>query len=123
LETNRPLYMTRRGRDYSLTYDDSDLPSHYGWKTEANLEQLQRRYDALKRGASSTTADSDKQLAGQAVKVIGSLDEQGRWISRFAGEPLVGQPKFREGEQYIASAVFARNLELLSRYVEVSSER
>ncbi|MEQ8788490.1 MAG: pectate lyase [Pirellulaceae bacterium] len=122
LETNRPLYMTRRGRDYSLTYDDSDLPSHYGWKTEANLDELQRRYAALKNG-SPAVADTSAPLAAQAADVIRSLDDQGRWMSRFAGEPLVGQPKFREGEQYLASEVFSRNLELLSKFLEADRER
>ena len=28
LKTNRPLYMARRGDEYSLTYDDSKLPDH-----------------------------------------------------------------------------------------------
>ncbi|MFN9911154.1 MAG: polysaccharide lyase, partial [Pirellulaceae bacterium] len=33
LQTNRPLYMRRAGEDYRLTYEDADLPGHYGWKT------------------------------------------------------------------------------------------
>ncbi|MGI9430073.1 MAG: pectate lyase, partial [Bythopirellula sp.] len=46
LKTNRPLYMTRRGDRYTLTYDDSNLPSHYGWKTESRLEELGKQYAA-----------------------------------------------------------------------------
>ena len=38
-------------------------------------------------------------------------------MSTYAGERLVGQPKFKPGEQYLASAVFSRNLELLSDFV------
>ncbi|MCP4175080.1 MAG: hypothetical protein GY758_30395 [Fuerstiella sp.] len=37
LRTNRPLYMERREKAYSLTRDDSRLPGHYGWIT--NLDQ------------------------------------------------------------------------------------
>ncbi|WP_315940515.1 hypothetical protein [Gimesia alba] len=48
LKTNRPLYMTRRGKKYSLTYDDSDLPRHYGWKIESHLTSLQREFNTLK---------------------------------------------------------------------------
>ena len=40
LKTNKPLYMNRQGSVYSLTYDDSRLPSHYGWKVENRLQQL-----------------------------------------------------------------------------------
>ena len=40
LKTNRPLYMTRDGDEYSLTYDDSMLPDHYGWKVNARLPAI-----------------------------------------------------------------------------------
>jgi hypothetical protein len=50
-------------------------------------------------------------------KIIAALDAEGRWISRFSGEPLVGQPKFKTGEEYVASAVFAENVEKLARYL------
>lgn len=123
LESNRPLYMTRRGRDYTLTYDDSDLPSHYGWKTESLLPQLSARYQALKSEARGATALDDRgRLAARAAAALGSLDDQGRWISRFSGEPLVGQPKFKDGEPYIASAVFAKNLHTLSEYIEATGK-
>ncbi len=45
------------------------------------------------------------------------LDNQGRWISEFTGQPLVGQPKFKMGDRFISSAVFSHNLESLSTFV------
>lgn len=35
LGTNRPLFMTR---GYALTYEDDDLPTHYGFKVVATLD-------------------------------------------------------------------------------------
>ena len=51
------------------------------------------------------------------AKIIADLDDQGRWISTYAGERLVGQPKFKPGFQYLDSAVFCRNVETLSAYL------
>jgi hypothetical protein len=50
-------------------------------------------------------------------KIIGDLDAEGRWISTYAGERLVGQPKFASGFRYLSSDVFIRNVERLSEYI------
>ena len=121
LRTNKPLYMVRRGRVYTLTYDDSDLPGHYGWKIESRLGRIEARHNELRRADSSArTARHDGGLEEEVRRIIKSLDEQGRWISTYRGEPLVGQPKFRPGSTYIASAVFSRNIEILSEYLVAS---
>jgi len=102
LRTNKPLYMDTR---YQLTYDDSDAPSHYGWKQESRLDRI------------------EKQLKGEGpelpprvdpAKIVSSLDGEGRWISTYNGEGLVGQPKFARGFAYLSSAVFSANLEVLA---------
>ena len=118
LRTNRPLYMQRRGKVYSLTHDDSNLPKHYGWKTESRLDEIAARYDALTQGPRKSIAPrSAVDLATRVRSAIASLDSKGRWISTFQDEPLVGAPKFRPGDRYISSAVFSDNLRLLSEYL------
>jgi hypothetical protein len=122
LKTNRPLYMTRRNDEYSLTYDDSDLPDHYGWKVASRLEAIEAEFLALQRDAAKARGQKSevrgqRALSDEVRAIIAALDEQGRWISTYSGEPLVGQPKFRMGEQYLSSAVFSRNLETLSKYL------
>jgi hypothetical protein len=47
-------------------------------------------------------------------KVIAGLDQEGRSVSEYASERLVGQPKFEKGFKYLSSAVFARNVEVLA---------
>jgi PelA/Pel-15E family pectate lyase len=118
LKTNKPLYMTRRGDEYTLTYDDANLPDHYGWKVDSRLDAIERDYHALRRGRDSETKPLSKQdLERQARQAIGELDEQGRWVSTYRGERLVGQPKFPANFQFLNSDVFSRNVERLSEYL------
>ena len=118
LKTNKPLYMFRRGDVYTLTYDDSDLPGHYSWKCDSRLDDIEKQYDQLinhipAESKGNMTADFEEQI----MKIIKSLDKKGRWISMYQGEMLIGRPKFKLGYPYIASAVFSRNLEILSEYL------
>jgi len=118
LKTNKPLYMFRRGKVYSLTYDDSNLPSHYDWKTDFRLAEMETKYNQLKRNAGPTiSGQSSSDLAQRVRQIIDDLDGQGRWLSTYQGEPLVGQPKFKLNTRYIASEVFGRNIETLSEYL------
>jgi hypothetical protein len=118
LRTNRPLYMHSKGGIYSLSYDDSDMPAHYGWKAASQLDELGRACEAARRGgprpAKATRAED---LASSASRIVRDLDEQGRWISTYDGDMIVGQPKFETGYRYISSEVFSRNLETLSEYL------
>ncbi len=115
LKTNRPLYMQRRGDVYTLTYDDSDLPAHYGWKVDARVEQISAAYQRLLAAA---TRDAQAAARAPAVRaILEQLDEHGRWVSMYEGERLVGQPKFAVNSRYLASAVFSRNLQALSEFL------
>jgi PelA/Pel-15E family pectate lyase len=118
LKTNRPLYMTGRGDSYELTYDDSDLPAHYGWKWASRLDEFEREYAALKgRGPRTPDAPSREDLGRRALRAIRDLDDQGRWISTYRDDRIVGQPKFKPDYRYISSEVFSRNVEALSEYL------
>jgi hypothetical protein len=114
LRTNRPLYMNAQ---YELTYDDSAVPAHYGWKVPSRLEVIERSYEASRRGSPDEDPRPLQALEAEVRTVIAELDAQGRWISVYAGQRLVGQPKFAEGFRYLSSAVFSRNVEVLSEYL------
>jgi len=118
LRTNRPLYMKRKGKIYSITHDDSNLPGHYGWKARY-------RFDPV-RAACERVAAGDKlpvqapPSAARIREILESLDKQGRWISvAKKGERLVGQARFAEGERYLSSEVFSNHLSDLSRNLGV----
>lgn len=124
LRTNRPLYMFRRGEVYTLTYDDSKLPKHYGWKIDSRLGKIAEQYNKLKRNiGTAAEPQSPVNLEQQVRNVTKKLDGQGRWISIYRGEQLVGQPKFKLNSSYISSAVFSRNVELLSEYMIATKNR
>ena len=110
LSSNRPLYMNRTGKQYHLTYDDSDLPDHYGWKIDDRTAALGRMFNRAKAGIAPHGSPSPKELAARAKQAIESLDDQGRWISRFDGQRLVGQAKMPVGTEYLSSAVFGKNM-------------
>lgn len=112
LTTSKPLYMDGA---YRLTYDDSAAPAHYGWKQPAGFAQIEKEYAAVRTGM--PPAKSGPVSAARVREIVQALDAEGRWISTYAGEHLVGQPKFAPGFKYVSSEVFARNVEMLSQYL------
>jgi hypothetical protein len=118
LKTNKPLYMFRRGDVYTLTYDDSDLPSHYAWKINSRLDKLEARYNRLKHNPVTTKASlTAKDMEQQARQINKDLDEKGRWLSTYHGESFAGQLKLKPNTPYISSRVFSQNIETLSEYL------
>ncbi len=114
-KTNKPLYMNAK---YELTYDDSAVPGHYGWKQPAHFKQIQSDYEAAKAGTPTIAKTrTTKQLVTDVRRVLKDLDTDSRWVSVYAGERLVGQPKFANGFRYLSSDVFSRNVETLSEFL------
>jgi len=116
LQTNRPLYMTRIGDKYTLTYDDARLPDHYGWKIESRVPELVAQYKRLK--ADGPGDSSATPAASEVRRVIRALDDRGRWIETYDGERLVGQPKMSPGTRYLSSEAFSRNVTTLSEFLK-----
>lgn len=121
LKTNKPLYFTKT---YELTYDDSDMPTHYGFKLDGKLDQLRREYDTVAELSDKGLADrrdpkpsrpkSSSSLEAQVKKLIESLDDRGAWVDdgqlRYHGK---GDPTRR----IIDSQTFIKNVGTLSRYL------
>lgn len=117
LQSNKPLYMNRDGEKYFLTYDDAKLPDHYGWKTASRLDEIERRYESAKQ--SNVTGVLTLWDEQAMRRTVAALDAEGRWIDVYAGERLVGQPKFAAGAKYLSSETFSKNLERLATYLTV----
>jgi hypothetical protein len=113
LKTDRPLYMDS---SYRLTYDDSDAPSHYGWKNRPRLDAIERAYNDARAGV-DRPARANVPGEADVRRILAELDDEGRWVSAFAGERLLGRPKLATGERYLSTAVFCRNVEALSDYL------
>jgi PelA/Pel-15E family pectate lyase len=112
LKTNKPLYMDTK---YQLTYSDSDVPAHYGWKVPSRLDKIERAYKEFDKPVLTKPKIVDPAKVRQ---ILADLDAEGRWISIYHGEKLTGQPKFAEGQKYLASEVFVKNVEVLSEYLK-----
>ncbi|MEO1526827.1 MAG: pectate lyase [Planctomycetota bacterium] len=134
LKTNRPLFMKRNGKQYSLTYSDADLPKHYGWKTASRVDELTQLYNDVRfedGGLDLREAErflrpfiitdirrlptGDATRADEVSAVLSGLDEHGRWVSTYNGERLVGQAKMPVGAKYLSSEIFSSNLRVLAR--------
>ncbi len=84
LQTNKPLYFTK---DYVLTYDDSDMPTHYGFKVGGgSLDRMQAEYEKLaaegppaKKQPKRESVKFTSGVAAEAAKVAQALDERGAW--------------------------------------------
>lgn len=115
LQTNKPLYMTR---EYQLTYSGDDVPTHYGFKVDSKVENLQKQYEAVRAAGAKPAAKKPGKPSERVVReILASLDDQGRWITSKDGQRLVGQPKFSDDEKFLSSAVFSKNLTVLANFV------
>lgn len=121
LKTNRPLYFNTK---YELTYDDSDLPTHYGFKVENRVESLQARYEKLKALTSNELralaqkeqAQRERQAPSAAAveKIIAAMNERGAWVEKGRLRYIKNVPA---EQNLILSQTFSHNLEQLSRFL------
>ncbi len=121
LQTNKPLYFTKQ---YVLTYDDGDVPTHYAFKISSRLDNLAQQYDRLAKLSPQELAALRNQkqerpkvtsgLEKQVRAVIAALDDRGAWVEdgqlRYHG-------KADDTRRVIDSRTFIKNVELLSRYL------
>jgi hypothetical protein len=81
LKTNRPLYFDRQ---YRLTYDDSDLPTHYGFQLDSAVDKLRRKFDRLQDGPPKPPTlldDRPNRPSERSVRqIVQSLDDSGIWV-------------------------------------------
>jgi hypothetical protein len=90
LGTNRPLYC--EADTYKVTYDDSDLPTHYGFKIEPGLiSKIERTRKELDRPRedilrSNSAPDSEERwakaargLVDKVNKALNSVSSDGVW--------------------------------------------
>lgn len=114
MQTNRPLYFVRD--TYELTYDDSDLPTHYSFRSRSQVDQLERRLNRARSGQFSVSSRSLNSLRKEAIPVLSQLDEQGRWLSDEKGRPARENVSTPAAELLIESRTFCRHLSLLADF-------
>jgi hypothetical protein len=121
LKTNKPLYFTR---DYVLTYDDGDLPTHYGFIVSNDIPKLEQKIDKLAPlSRTERTKYAEIQRAPKKVerpsesevrKTMASMDSRGAWVEKGTLSTYRGDAPPKE---IIESKTFMRNIDLLSRFL------
>ena len=124
LQNNKPLYFTKQ---YVLTYDDSDMPTHYGFKVSAKLDRIADQYDRLSKLKPSelqpprrnSPPRTSPALEAQVRKLIARLDERGAWVEdgrlRYHGDD-------DDTTRVVTTSTFIENINVLARYVAASKE-
>ena len=119
LKTNRPLYFTKK---YELTYDDSDMPTHYGFKVGSGVKRLRAEFDETRTKPRDTTPiwttvrrkpGNSNSLRTEVRQLADSMDARGAWLE--SGR-LKDVGDDRE-QQIITTKTFIRNIRTLSRYL------
>tara|TARA_R110002072_G_scaffold179059_1_gene335007 strand:+ start:33181 stop:34659 length:1479 start_codon:yes stop_codon:yes gene_type:complete len=120
LKTNRPLYFTK---DYVLTYDDSDMPTHYGFKVSSKLPRLRTAYESARKAApdaapvwtANRSALKPSGSLNQAAKeLVEKMDSRGAWLENGR---LKAKGNDDRSQKIITTKTFATNLRTLSRFV------
>jgi len=118
LKTNRPLYFTK---NYELTYNDDDMPTHYGFKVGSKLDAIQAEYArlikadpaSLKPRSSTPSYKMSQSLANQTQQVVESMDARGAW-------PEEGRLRANDdfkGKHIISTQTFIKNVGILSKFI------
>ncbi|MEM9589597.1 MAG: pectate lyase, partial [Planctomycetota bacterium] len=79
LKTNRPLYFTR---DYQLSYDDADVPTHYAFKVSSKIDRLRSQYEKLaaQKSPKPTAPKQRRPSRAQLRSILMTQDERGAWV-------------------------------------------
>ena len=122
LQTNRPLFFTR---DYVLTYDDSDLPTHYAFKVSGSrIERVEALYNRVRaEGREKILSERGRVTspgADRVKEVIDALDDRGRWVEQGSLRNPENRRERIEAE-ILSCRTFIRNLGLLAHYVRSRS--
>jgi hypothetical protein len=118
VRSNKPLYFTR---DYTLTYDDGDMPTHYSFKVADRTESIAREYERIRslpaRGRTPSAKPAPRltdALRTEVKAIVAAQDDRGRWVEegrlRYHG---TNDPTMH----IIRCATFIRHVETLSRYL------
>lgn len=122
LHTNTPLYFTK---EYEVTYSDTDMPTHYGFKAENRLDLIEAEYQRLAAITEedwkparllppTETPERTTELADAAAKIVAAQNEKGAWIEP---APARDRSRIEKGTPMLDVAHFNRNIVTLARFI------
>jgi len=121
LKTNRPLYFTRQ---YQLTYNSDDVPTHYAFVINSKLNDLESRYRNLLRVSPEKLVSMrfperrvrlTPALTARANSAVKSLNARGAWTvqGELRSANLNNVP-------IVDTRVFIKNIVTLANFVSAS---
>ena len=113
LRSNTPLYFTK---DYRLTHDDKDMPTHYAFKVSDRTDAISRGYARLGTNNAPAVKSTPKLTAkfeSDVQRIVAAQDANGRWVE----EGRLRHHGSQQNERVIRCDTFIRNVEALSRYL------
>ncbi len=114
LKTNRAIYFDK---DYKLTYDDSQMPEHYGFIRDSRLDKIEAEYDAaLKNPQKPWGQPSLQRLRADTVKILADQNDQGAWMEPGFVRDENGK-KVTPKEGVVSSQTFVDNVEVLCELI------
>ena len=115
MKTNKPLFFVKD--TYELTYDGSNIPTHYSF-----TDEVQDNIDDLKKKLAQSREDLQRKLQGPATpkewksrakgviakvqKALSALDSEGRWLK----------------DDQIDAAEFSKHLTAMAYYIEAATK-
>jgi hypothetical protein len=123
LRTNRPIYFTR---DYELTYDGSDVPTHYRFTCGSHLGRIEAEYRRLLAAppgelGKKEGAVLDDGLREAARRVIDAQNADGSWTEPGTVRDADGR-KMTPPEGVVSSRTFIDNTATLCRFVDATGD-
>ena len=109
LQTNKPLFLTK---DYQLTYEPNDLPTHYSFvRDDIGLARLERQHRAALAPRQAPQQAERPVSEAEVRRILAGLDARGAWVEQGALK------SYGVRGAIIDSGTFIRNFDRLSRYI------
>ncbi len=112
LKTNRPIYFSK---DYELTYDDSEMPDHYGFVIDSRLDKLLRLYNQA-TGKAKKSPTRRRDLAKRVDAIVAAQRQDGAWLEPGFVRNEAGK-KVIPPEGIVQSDTFIKNVSRLCDYL------
>jgi (2Fe-2S) ferredoxin len=134
LKTNKPLYFNAPRqysnlpapafpdlKDYTLIYEDTDLPNHYSFQGSGEPVRLAREYynRITEKGRDSIIADRARIPdvdPARVREIINSLDKEDRWVEMGRLKTNDRNNPYIQAE-IISCRTFNQNMTLLTNYI------
>ncbi len=113
LKTNRPIYFSK---DYKLTYDDREMPDHYGFIIDSRLEPLLLDYKKAV-GQRKETPVTRSDLESQVAEILQAQRADGAWLEPGFVRDAQAK-KVIPSEGVVQSQTFIDNVAVLCDYLK-----